>query len=72
MRIRALPPNETVRKYIADRDCVFVVDQNRDAQMATVLRSEYPDLAPRIHSICHYNGLPIDAQTIIDGVLAGK
>jgi hypothetical protein len=33
---------------------------------------EFPDLAPRIRSILHYDGLPIDAQSVIDGMRAGE
>ena len=71
MRIRALPTGDEVKQFIADRDHVYVVEQNRDSQMASILRSEYPELAPRINSILHYNGLPLDAQTIIDGLMGG-
>jgi 2-oxoglutarate ferredoxin oxidoreductase subunit alpha len=70
LRIRALPLSNEVRKFIADHDRVIVIEQNRDAQMASILRSDYPDLAPRIDSLLHYNGLPLDAQTVITGVIA--
>jgi 2-oxoglutarate/2-oxoacid ferredoxin oxidoreductase subunit alpha len=71
MRIRALPTSDEVRAFIASRAHVYVVEQNRDAQMASILRSEYPELAPKIASILHYNGLPLDAQTVIDGIVGG-
>jgi len=71
MRIRALPTSQAVRDYVAAYDTVYVIEQNRDAQMATILRSDYPELAPRVASILHFSGMPIDAQTIIDGVLGG-
>lgn len=72
LRIRALPVNDTVRSFIAEHDEVLIVDQNRDAQMASILKSEFPELAPRMKSILHYNGLPLDAQTVIDKVLEKK
>jgi 2-oxoglutarate ferredoxin oxidoreductase subunit alpha len=68
MRIRALPVNGDVRQFIESRERVLIVEQNRDAQLACILRAEYPELANRIGSILHYNGLPLDAQTVIDGV----
>jgi 2-oxoglutarate ferredoxin oxidoreductase subunit alpha len=71
MRMRALPTSEEVRQFIASRETVYVVEQNRDAQMASILRAEYPELAPKIASILHYNGIPLDAQTIIDGITGG-
>lgn len=70
MRIRALPPGEEIRSFIAEREKVLLVEQNRDAQMAGVLRLEFPELSPKIASILHYDGTPLDAQTVVDGVLA--
>lgn len=69
MRIRALPVSDAVRQFIIDHERVIVIEQNRDAQLASILRGEYPDLAPRIDSLLHYNGLPLDAQTVINGVV---
>jgi 2-oxoglutarate ferredoxin oxidoreductase subunit alpha len=68
LRIRALPTSQGVREYIDGCRTVYVVEQNRDAQMASILRMEYPDLAPKIKSIVHYDGMPIDARTITSSV----
>lgn len=68
LRIRALPLSAEVREFIAANEVVYVVEQNRDAQMAKIICQDYPDLAPRIRSILHYNGLSLDAQTVIDGL----
>lgn len=70
LRLRALPPADSVREFIASHPRVLVVEQNRDAQAAAILQAEYPGLAPRIGSILHYNGLPLDALTVVEGVLA--
>jgi len=72
LRIRALPVNGAVRKYIESHRVAYVVEQNRDAQMASILRMEYPDLAPKIRSILHYDGMPLDARTVSDGVLQSE
>ncbi|MBA3296116.1 MAG: hypothetical protein H0U19_04210, partial [Acidobacteria bacterium] len=49
---------------------VYVVEQNRDAQMLTLLRLDLdPTLTARLHSVRHYNGLPIDARSITDAIL---
>ncbi|MBI5094794.1 MAG: 2-oxoacid:acceptor oxidoreductase subunit alpha [Candidatus Hydrogenedentes bacterium] len=69
LRLRALPVNHEVHDFIAGHPVVYVVEQNRDAQMASILRSEYPELAPRIRSVLHYNGLPIDAETIVSQIV---
>jgi 2-oxoglutarate/2-oxoacid ferredoxin oxidoreductase subunit alpha len=66
--LRAYPFSEEVRRFMESQERIYVVEQNRDAQMASLLRMEYPQWAGRIRSILHYDGLPIDAQTVIDGV----
>ncbi len=72
MRIRALPVNGEVRNYIASHRVTYVVEQNRDAQMASILRMEYPDLAPKISSILHYDGMPLDARTVTQAILQSE
>ncbi len=70
LRIRALPFAASVREFLAKHRVIYVVEQNRDGQMAERLKLEAPDLAGRIRSVLHYDGLPIDAKTVTDGVLA--
>jgi 2-oxoglutarate/2-oxoacid ferredoxin oxidoreductase subunit alpha len=72
LRLRALPVDTDVRSFIESHRVVYVVEQNRDAQVASILRLEMPERAPSIQSILHYSGLPIDAQTIVEGVLAAE
>ena len=67
--LRALPLNGAVRKFIESRERVYVVEQNRDAQMTQILRMNHPDLAARLRPILHYNGLPIDAAFITENFL---
>jgi len=69
LRIRALPVNDTVRKFIEEHDRIYVVEQNRDGQMRDILRLEYPEMALRLRSIRHYNGIPIDARFITNALL---
>ncbi len=69
LRLRGLPVNEAVRGFIERHRVTYVVEQNRDGQVAALLHDEFPDLADRIQSILHYDGLPIYAQTIIDQLL---
>ena len=68
LRMRALPFGAEVPEFIARHRVVYVVDQNRDAQMATILRGELPELAPRIRSIRHYNGLPLHAGAVVEQI----
>jgi hypothetical protein len=48
------------------------VEQNRDAQLVTILRDEFPELATRFVPVRQYNGLPLDATTVIEGVLGDR
>jgi 2-oxoglutarate ferredoxin oxidoreductase subunit alpha len=67
--LKALPFHADVERFIASHPRVYVVEQNRDGQVASLLRAEYPALAPRIRSILHYDGLPLDAGSVVEGVL---
>ena len=50
---------------------MYVVEQNRDAQMLSLLRMDYPaEVTGRLRSVLHYTGLPIDARSVTDSVLA--
>ncbi len=67
MRIRAFPFTREVHDFVASHDRVYVVEQNRDAQMASLLKLDLaPEQVVKLRSILHYNGLPIDAQSITD------
>jgi 2-oxoglutarate ferredoxin oxidoreductase subunit alpha len=71
LRLRAYPFTSAVADFIAAHDRVYVVEQNRDGQMLWLLRGELP--APHIaklRSVRHYNGLPIDARSITDEIVA--
>ena len=71
--MRALPFSPEVAAFIGRHDRVYVVEQNRDGQLYSLLRAELPNhLVSRIHSIRHYNGVPIDAHAIIDPLLAAE
>jgi len=64
MRIRAFPFHDDVLEFIARHDKVFVVEQNRDAQLRTLVMNE-GDVAPsRLIPILHYDGTPITARFI--------
>jgi 2-oxoglutarate ferredoxin oxidoreductase subunit alpha len=70
LRLRAFPFTPELRTFVARYDRVYVVEQNRDGQMLTLLRNELDAaLAGRLRSVLHYTGLPIDARSISDAVL---
>ncbi len=70
LRLRALPFTPSLLDFIVERRRVFVVEQNRDAQLLQLLRGEYGDRLPEgvLRSLLHYSGLPLDAQTIVEHV----
>ena len=70
MRIRAFPFGEEVEQFLDAHGLIFVVEQNRDAQLRALLTLETGVEKSRLRSILHYNGLPIAAGCVIDGVLA--
>ena len=69
LRIRAFPFTREVMNFLQEHDTVFVVEQNRDAQMKSLLLIEYNDIADRLVSILHYNGLPIPSNCVVQGVI---
>jgi 2-oxoglutarate ferredoxin oxidoreductase subunit alpha len=60
-----------VDDFIRHHDRLYVVEQNRDHQMLSLLLMDGEAAhAPRLRSVLHYNGLPIDARSITDSILA--
>jgi 2-oxoglutarate/2-oxoacid ferredoxin oxidoreductase subunit alpha len=68
-RLRSLPLSAEAINWMRLHERIYVVEQNRDAQLVTILRDELPELATRFVPIRQYNGLPLDATTVIEGVL---
>lgn len=70
MRIRAFPFGQEVEEFLAAHSLLFVVEQNRDAQLKSLLTLETAVEKAKLHSILYYSGLPISSSTIVDGVVA--
>jgi 2-oxoglutarate ferredoxin oxidoreductase subunit alpha len=67
LRLRAYPFTREVHEFIEQHEHVYVVEQNRDAQMLSLLKLDLkPELIGRLRSIAHINGLPLDARSITD------
>src|SRR5712691_85259 len=70
-RLRAYPFNEELGNFIDAHARVYVIEQNRDAQLLQLMKLELtPERQTKLRSVLHYNGLPIDARSITDDVLA--
>lgn len=63
--LRALPLSREVRDFMAEHDTIYLVEQNRDAQMAGIIKEEYPELGAKIISVLVYNGLPTTAGEVV-------
>ncbi len=70
LRIRAFPFGAEVEKFLAEHETLFVVEQNRDAQLRSLLTLETAVEKSKLKSLLHYSGLPVSSTFIVDGVLA--
>ncbi len=70
LRLRAYPFPDSVAQFIAAHDTVFVVEQNRDAQMRTLLVNEFGIDPARLQAVLHYDGTPITARFIVADIAA--
>jgi len=70
LRLRALPITEEVAQFYKENEKVYVVEQNRDGQLHDILRLEMGADGLKARSVKHYDGLPVDARSIADGILS--
>ena len=69
LRIRAYPFTSDIHDFIATHERVYVVEQNRDSQMLNLLKIDIdPTQVVKLHSVRHFNGLPIDARSVTDAI----
>ena len=65
LRVRAYPFTDEVADFVAAHDRIYVVEQDRDAQLASLLKLDLAaDQVTKLRSILHYNGLLMDAQSV--------
>jgi 2-oxoglutarate ferredoxin oxidoreductase subunit alpha len=70
LRLRAYPFTPQVHEFIRRHKRLYVVEQNRDAQLLKLLLMDgEAEFAARLRSVLHYNGLPIDARSVTDEIL---
>ena len=68
LRLRAFPFPDSVVDFIAARERVFVVEQNRDAQMKSLLVNEFGIGPAKLVSVLHFDGTPITARFIVGAI----
>ena len=70
MRIRAFPFDAPVDDFLRAHERIFVVEQNRDGQLRSLLQLETGIAGDRLLSIRDYGGVPLSARAVVDGVMA--
>jgi 2-oxoglutarate ferredoxin oxidoreductase subunit alpha len=71
LRLKAYPFTREVHDFVKQHDRVYLVEQNRDAQMLSLLKLDLePLLIPRLRSIAHIHGLPLDARSVTDELMS--
>jgi len=68
-RVKAFPFSESIKEFIQQHDVVYVVEQNRDAQLKALLILDGEADPSRLVSLLHYDGMPINAGFVIESVL---
>ena len=68
LRIRGFPFPPQVRQFIDDHAICFIVEQNRDAQMKSLLEIETGAPSEKLRSVLGYGGLPLSAREVVDGI----
>jgi 2-oxoglutarate ferredoxin oxidoreductase subunit alpha len=70
LRVRGFPFAESVRQFVRDHEQCFVVEQNRDAQLRSLIALETEVDINAMHPVVHYGGFPLSARQVVDAVLA--
>src|SRR6188474_2538526 len=70
MRVRSFPFGEDVAKFIESHELTFVVEQNRDAQLRSLLQLETGLAIDKMESVRYYGGFPMSASYVISGIKA--
>src|SRR4051812_4274506 len=70
-RLRGFPFNDSLGEFIDQHKRLYIVEQNRDAQLRQLMKLELsPERCAKLRSVLHYSGLPIDARSVTDDVLS--
>jgi 2-oxoglutarate ferredoxin oxidoreductase subunit alpha len=69
MRLRGFPFSETVEAFLEEHDFCFVIEQNRDAQLRSLLTLETAVAKDKLRSVLVYGGFPLSARHVVDGIL---
>lgn len=67
-RVRSWPFSKSVLEFINRYEHVFVVEQNRDGQLQSLVNRQFPETHTRLRSVRYYGGMPLDARTVTDSI----
>ena len=70
MRIRGFPFGETVENFIMEHDVCYVVEQNRDAQLRSLLVLETAVPKDKLRSVLVYGGFPLSARPVVEEIMS--
>jgi 2-oxoglutarate ferredoxin oxidoreductase subunit alpha len=71
LRLKAYPFTREVHDFIEKHKRVYLVEQNRDAQMLSLIKLDIkPELTTKLRSIAHIHGLPLDARSVTDELMS--
>jgi 2-oxoglutarate ferredoxin oxidoreductase subunit alpha len=70
MRIRGFPFGDEVESFVESHDVNFVVEQNRDAQLRSLIILETSAFKKKLRSVRAYGGFPLQAAQVVDGVIS--
>ena len=72
LRLRALPLHDEVAEFVRSCRSVYVVEQNRDGQLAELIKLKVPECAAKVRSILEYGGLPLAASVVVEALRVAK
>ena len=70
MRVRGFPFVEAVSRFLEEHEVIFVVEQNRDGQLRSLLTLETLVPKDKLRSVLSYGGYPLSAATVVEGIAA--
>ena len=68
LRVRGFPFNDTVERFLAEHDTIYVIEQNRDGQLRTLLTLETGCAKEKLVSLLNYGGQPLSKGHVLDGL----
>jgi 2-oxoglutarate/2-oxoacid ferredoxin oxidoreductase subunit alpha len=69
LRVRGFPFGAEVETFLATHETIFVIEQNRDAQLRSLLTLETQVEKAKLRSILHYSGMPMSSEAIVESML---